>query len=147
MSNDADIMKYLHEMERIARELSRPELDRAVDLLFARKMHDELALHGARLDAVRYCLHHPDAVLGDYRVRCECRKPKPGLLLESAASLAIGLRDSYMVGDGIVDIQAGAAAGCRTIWLGTRRCDACEAMEREGAEPDHCAPRWEKPWT
>jgi D-glycero-D-manno-heptose 1,7-bisphosphate phosphatase len=104
-----------------------------------RKMHAEIARRGARLDAVFYCLHHPEAIQAEFRTTCICRKPKPGLLLRGADAFGIDLRRSYMIGDGVTDIQAGAAVGCRTVWLGRRRCDVCDVMEREGACPDFTA--------
>jgi D-glycero-D-manno-heptose 1,7-bisphosphate phosphatase len=112
----------------------RAHLDAVTD-----KMTRELAASGARLDGVYYCLHHPDAVVEGYRAVCECRKPKPGLLRRAADELSIDLAQSYMVGDGLVDIRAGAVAGCRTIWIGRRRCDVCEVLSREGAAPDASA--------
>ena len=48
---------------------------------------------------------------------CECRKPKPGMLLEAAGELGISLPDSYMVGDRATDVEAGRAAGCRTVFI------------------------------
>jgi D-glycero-D-manno-heptose 1,7-bisphosphate phosphatase len=76
-----------------------------------------LAVAGARLDAVYYCLHHPDAVDPAYRQRCWCRKPESGLLLQAAADLGIDLAGSYMVGDSPTDAVAGRDAACSTIWL------------------------------
>ncbi len=104
-----------------------------------RKMHHDLARFGARLDAVFYCLHHPDAVREEFRITCTCRKPKPGLLTQGARSLDIDLGRSYLIGDGINDIEAGAAAGCRTAWVGRRRCDVCEVMASKAVAPDHSA--------
>lgn len=77
----------------------------------------ELTREGARLDAIYYCLHHPDACVESLRIRCDCRKPKPGLLFRAARELEIDLQQSFMVGDSAVDILAGRAAGCRTILL------------------------------
>ena len=101
-----------------------------------RKMHDELARFGARLDAVFYCLHHPQAVLEEFRVACACRKPKPGLLLQGARALDIELERSYLVGDQLSDIEAGAAAGCRTVLVGERERGTNRAGERLGVVPD-----------
>ena len=103
------------------------------------KMHAELAAAGAHLDAVYYCLHHPDAKLPEYRVRCECRKPRPGLLLRAADELGISLADSWMIGDGWVDVQAGQAAGCMTVWLGTWKCDVCHIARDKNATPTFIA--------
>ncbi len=62
------------------------------------------------LDAVYVCYHDDSAA-------CACRKPKPGMLMEAAAALGIDCARSYMVGDRWRDIDAGAAAGCRTVWI------------------------------
>ncbi len=104
-----------------------------------RKMHGDLAGYGAKLDAVLYCVHHPEAVREEFRVVCDCRKPRPGLLIQGGRLLDIDLKHSYLVGDGINDIQAAAEAGCRTVWVGKRRCDVCEVMAVEGAVPDYSA--------
>jgi UDP-glucose 4-epimerase len=65
---------------------------------------------GPALDRYEFCIHHPDA-------GCECRKPKPKLILDVARSLGIDLSRSFMVGDKRVDIQVGRAAGCRASVL------------------------------
>jgi D-glycero-D-manno-heptose 1,7-bisphosphate phosphatase len=74
---------------------------------------------GARVDDYRFCPHHPEAELGEYRVNCECRKPKPGMLLTAATELRIDLSSSWMIGDRVTDLEAGAAAGCRTVLVRT----------------------------
>lgn len=104
------------------------------------KMEDELAQAGTRLDGIWYCLHHPDALLPEYRAICDCRKPLPGLLVKAADALGIDRARSYMLGDGVVDIQAGVAAGTRTIWIGNWRCDVCSVFHDKGAQPDAVAP-------
>jgi D-glycero-D-manno-heptose 1,7-bisphosphate phosphatase len=103
------------------------------------RMHDELGQADARLDGVYYCLHHPDAVLDEYRVVCDCRKPQPGLLCQAAEAHDVDLGASFMIGDGLTDVLAGRAAGCRTILLGSLRCDVCRTMDERGARPDHYA--------
>lgn len=74
---------------------------------------------GPALDGFYYCPHHPNANLPAYRVDCQCRKPRPGLLLQAASAHRIHLPSSYMLGDRITDIEAGRHAGCRTIWVQT----------------------------
>ena len=74
---------------------------------------------GVRLDAWYFCPHHPNATLPAYRVNCDCRKPKPGLLLRAAREHALDLAASFAVGDRITDIIAGTRAGCRTILVQT----------------------------
>lgn len=78
-----------------------------------------LAEHGAHVDAYYHCPHHPTAGVGRYRVDCDCRKPKPGLLLTAARHLDIDLARSWMIGDKPCDAGAGRAAGCRTLLVRT----------------------------
>jgi D-glycero-D-manno-heptose 1,7-bisphosphate phosphatase len=102
-----------------------------------KKMHTCLAEANARLDAVYYCLHHPDACVDQYRVECNCRKPKPGLLVKAAQELDIDLSHSYMIGDGITDILAGQAVGAATMVVGSRKSYICDEFSRQGAEFDY----------
>lgn len=94
-------------------EISEVELEE-----IHRKMETLLGAEGAYVDAVYYCPHHPDAGFPgerkEYKVRCQCRKPEPGLLFQAAQEYNIELTDSWMVGDSGNDILAGIAAGCRT---------------------------------
>ena len=74
---------------------------------------------GGQIDRFYFCPHHPNATLPQYRVECDCRKPRSGLLLQAAQELDLDLGASYMVGDRISDIIAGQRAGCRTILVRT----------------------------
>jgi D-glycero-D-manno-heptose 1,7-bisphosphate phosphatase len=76
------------------------------------KMLRELAKDGARIDDIAACTHAPKA-------GCSCRKPKPGMLLELQRRHGFDLSDSYMVGDMETDVEAGKAAGTRTVRIGT----------------------------
>jgi len=66
---------------------------------------------GARLDAIYYCPHHPSEGAPPWRSACDCRKPKPGMILRAAREHDIDLASSFVVGDSVVDIEAGHAAG------------------------------------
>ncbi len=101
-----------------------------------KKMKEELAQYGAHLDKIYYCLDHPEAVKKEYRKNSPCRKPNPGLLLKAAQEFKIDLASSYMIGDGLTDIQAGERAGCRTVLLGRLKCDLCRLMEDLEVKPD-----------
>lgn len=79
------------------------------------RLSEELAAEGASIDDIRYCPHLPGGAVREYDVDCECRKPKPGMLLDAAEALGIDLAASYLVGDAERDVLAGRAAGCRTI--------------------------------
>ena len=82
------------------------------DLLerFDQRMLSEVAAVGGRIDRIYYCLHHPDAVVAEWKQRCRCRKPEIGLLEQAARELNVALSDCYMVGDGIPDLVAGVTA-------------------------------------
>ena len=81
------------------------------------RLHALLKAQGARLDAVYYCPHHPSAGEPPYRAECECRKPKPGMLLKGALDLGLDLSCSYVVGDKISDVAFAKAAGARGIMV------------------------------
>ena len=85
------------------------------------KMETLLGEEGAYVDAIYYCPHHPDKGFEgerpEYKKICDCRKPKPGMLIKAAKDYNIDLKESWMIGDGLNDIEAGKAAGCRTALL------------------------------
>ncbi len=78
-----------------------------------------LAERSAHVDRYYVCPHHPTEGAAPYRRECDCRKPRPGLLLRAAAELGLDLAASCMVGDKLSDLEAGAAAGCRTVLVRT----------------------------
>lgn len=80
-----------------------------------RHIQGELAKAGTSIDAFYVCPHHPSEGTGAFRVDCDCRKPKPGLLRRAAEDLAIDLEASYLVGDKPADIDAARSAGCEPI--------------------------------
>jgi D-glycero-D-manno-heptose 1,7-bisphosphate phosphatase len=89
----------------------------------------------AALDLQLYCPHHPK-LTGD----CDCRKPKPGMLLDARDRLRLNLATSWLVGDAPRDIAAGAAAGCRTILLDVPNIERSPAADEAMAvEPDERA--------
>lgn len=99
---------------------------------------------GPHLDGFYFCPHHPNATLLAYRITCECRKPQPGLLLRAAREHTLKLGASFMVGDRITDIIAGARAGCQTVLVQTGKHQAppIETVEPldESVHPDYtCA--------
>lgn len=79
------------------------------------KLARELALSGARVDRIYYCPHHPTEGKPPYNILCDCRKPKTGMLERGAADLGIDLSRSFVIGDSLVDMQAGNAARAMTV--------------------------------
>jgi D-glycero-D-manno-heptose 1,7-bisphosphate phosphatase len=103
------------------------------------KMHRLLAAEGVKLDGEYYCFHHPQAKIARYRVVCECRKPKPGMLLQAAEDLDLDLRSSFMIGDGLYDVGAGRAAGCKTILVANLSAMLSRKMDELDLHPDFIA--------
>lgn len=86
------------------------------------KMETLLGIRGAYLDAIYFCPHHPNSgyegEIKELKINCDCRKPKPGMLLKAAEDFNIDLKSSWMVGDGEYDVGAGNAVGCKTVLIG-----------------------------
>ena len=99
-------------------EVTVPELQ-----LIHNKMETLLGIEGAYLDAIYYCPHHPhkgyEGEVPELKIDCDCRKPKPGMLIKAAEDFNISLEESWMIGDGENDVQAGKAAGCKTGLIGS----------------------------
>lgn len=81
-----------------------------------KKMETLLGKDGAYIDGIYICPHHPDKGFEgerpEYKFDCDCRKPKPGLLLQAAKDFNIDLSQSIMIGDNENDVKAGENAGC-----------------------------------
>lgn len=82
-----------------------------------KKMATLLGKDGAYIDGVYICPHHPDKGFEgerpEYKIDCDCRKPKPGLLLQAARDFNIDLSESYIIGDSYRDVEAGGNAGMK----------------------------------
>lgn len=81
------------------------------------KMKLDLEGQNARLDAVYYCAHHPMVGEPPYRLDCDCRKPKPGLITRAARELNIDLAQSWMIGDRYSDIQLASNSGVHSAFV------------------------------
>ena len=85
------------------------------------KMETLLGAEGAYLDGIYYCPHHPhkgyEGEIPELKFDCDCRKPKPGMLLKAASDYNIDLSQSWMIGDGENDLVAGKSAGCHTGYI------------------------------
>ncbi len=81
------------------------------------RMRKLLEKKGARLDQVYYCPHHPREGGPGYRVDCNCRKPKPGMIEQACKDLPVDLGRSYMVGDKISDSEFGHRLGLKTVMV------------------------------
>lgn len=90
-----------------------------------KKMETLLGFEGAYLDAIYVCPHHPDkgfeGEVTELKIKCECRKPKPGMILEAAEKYNIDLQESWIIGDSKNDIEAGKASGCKTVLIDSQK--------------------------
>lgn len=93
-----------------------------------KKLETELGFAGAYVDGLYYCPHHPhkgyEGEVVELKIDCDCRKPKPGMLIKAAEDFNISLEDSFMVGDGENDVKAGLAAGCKSILINGEGTDS-----------------------
>lgn len=88
----------------------------AVDAVMA-EMARMFGSIGLPLAGFYYCPHHPDGKEPEFSIRCDCRKPEPGLVLQAAKEHGIDLSASWLIGDILDDIEAGRRAGCRAVLL------------------------------
>lgn len=116
--------------------IARGLLDEADLAVIHAELERGLAEGGARLDALYHCPHHPD--FGE-RIDCDCRKPRPGLLRRAAGDLGLDLRQSFVVGDSLRDLEAGAALGVPGLLVESGKPVPAGARERHEVVPDLAA--------
>lgn len=102
------------------------------------RLAERLAEHDVPLAATYHCPHHPTEARGELRVACECRKPRPGMVLAAIADFDLDPARSFLVGDTLSDVGAGQAAGIRSVLVRTGY--GAEQAELDGpVVPDHVA--------
>jgi D-glycero-D-manno-heptose 1,7-bisphosphate phosphatase len=121
----------------IARGYFSEDVLAAVHATLVSQLKDE----GAYLDGNYVCTHHPTAGELPYRMVCDCRKPRPGLLLRAASELGLDLSRSTLVGDRASDLVAGRAAGARSVLVLTGYGLGEWEYQRDSfpVKPDHVA--------
>src|SRR5262245_44768909 len=109
-----------------------------LDEPFLQRVHAEIdrRLAPARVDRYFFCPHLTDAADVRYRSACECRKPKPGLILQAARELDLDLARSFMIGDKWLDVACGRAAGVRSILVRTGHGAHEEVRTAPTVQPD-----------
>lgn len=100
-------------------------------------LQQHLAEHGVKVDGVYHCPHHPKGCVPILAVDCECRKPKPGMLLQAARELGLSLSNSVMIGDKPSDIAAARAAGVSLVF--SVDSDNAEAAKKHMDSDGHSA--------
>jgi D-glycero-D-manno-heptose 1,7-bisphosphate phosphatase len=107
-------------------------------------LHDyiqrELGKINAHIDAFFYCPHHADATVKEYRVDCDCRKPRPGMLRRAEKKLDLDLKSSYIIGDLTADMEMGRQNGLYSILVKTGHgMDTLDHLNKQGLMPDAVA--------
>ncbi len=95
-----------------------------------------LKSNDASLDDWRICPHHPDGVVAELTMDCDCRKPRPGMLIDAAREHNLDLGESWIIGDSDSDIEAGIAAGTRTVLIGEQNTHKRQHPERASMQVD-----------
>ncbi len=126
--NEAGFLAILTTNQAI---IARGDCDAAILRRIHAKLKVVLASEGAHLDAIYFCPHHPD-----YGPPCQCRKPKPGMLLAAAADFDIDLSQSWVIGDSAKDTQLARNAGVRCVLVRTGKGGSDRGDDGMDAEPD-----------
>jgi D,D-heptose 1,7-bisphosphate phosphatase len=120
--------------------IARGETDFQTLDLIHNKMETDLGNHGAYIDDLFFCPHHPDKGFPgerpEYKIDCDCRKPKPGMIFMAAQKYNIDLLQSYMAGDDKRDIEAAQAAGCRPVFIGSPEQEQSLGIKNNFCFPD-----------
>ncbi|MBF0292211.1 MAG: HAD-IIIA family hydrolase [Nitrospinae bacterium] len=121
----------------VARGYMTEELLREVNALMLKQISEG----GGRIDRVEYCPHHPEGVVKKYAVECDCRKPRPGMILRAGMALGLDFSKSFVVGDKISDIELGPATGMKAILVrtGFGERDLGKINKGEATAPDFVA--------
>jgi D-glycero-D-manno-heptose 1,7-bisphosphate phosphatase len=106
-----------------------------------KKLIRDVERSGARLDAIYYCPHHPEAGEYPYRQQCHCRKPKPGMVLKAAEDFDLNVTGSYVLGDRYGDILLAKNTGATSIFLLSGYGKGEYEYQRHNwqVQPDHVA--------
>lgn len=127
VTNQSGIARGMFDEERLAQ--------------ITKRLDELLSAQGASLAASYYCPHHPDYGGERYQRDCACRKPRSGMLEQAAREHGLDLASSWIVGDSLRDLEAGAAVGAHGILVSTGKGSAQYAAARERhAVPEHYVP-------
>jgi D-glycero-D-manno-heptose 1,7-bisphosphate phosphatase len=117
--------------------VAKGKMDQKTSDAIEERIHRLLGDGGAFIDKVYICPHHPQALVPGLKAVCNCRKPKPGLLIKAAEDLKIDLGISVFLGDKASDVEAGRNAGCKTIIFIHTQDDDDKLEEAKRAKADY----------
>jgi len=104
-----------------------------------KKLLNKVELAGAKIDAIYYCPHHPDEGKPPYRIDCECRKPKTGMIQKAKNAFNLDITRSFMIGDRYKDVEFGHKAGLHTVMVltGYGKGEYTYQRQQWKKKPDH----------
>jgi D-glycero-D-manno-heptose 1,7-bisphosphate phosphatase len=111
--------------------IARGYYDETAVQSFHAHMQDDLAAHGAHIDAFYYCPHHPEGIIKQFAVHCRCRKPGPGMLEQAAREWPIDTGASFLIGDRDDDLAAATAFKIRGIKFNSQIDSLPDLVRRE----------------
>jgi D,D-heptose 1,7-bisphosphate phosphatase len=103
------------------------------------KLEKSLKQFGVILDGQYYCLHHPYATKLKYKKKCKCRKPQNKMILDATKDYDIDLTKSFLIGDGLVDMQLAQNSKCRGIFIGNINSATNKLFLEKKVEPHYIA--------
>ncbi len=110
--------------------IARGFFDEKCLLLIHDKLITMLQKEDITINGIYYCPHHTEGVVEQYRVACDCRKPKPKMILDAANKYHVDLAQSLMIGDSAVDMQAGKNAGCICVLVKNPHSDVSDEISK-----------------
>lgn len=138
LPNVSDAIKMINSSEYLAIVVTNQPVIARGEVTFEEldeihnKMETLLGRDGAYLDAIYFCPHHPNSgyegEIPELKIDCNCRKPKPGMLLKAAEDFNVDLAKSWMIGDDEIDVLAGLTAGCKAVKL-NKKISLLEAIK------------------
>jgi D-glycero-D-manno-heptose 1,7-bisphosphate phosphatase len=113
LHNEGYLLIIVSNQSGVARGYFTEEKLQAVEM----KIKELLAANDIPLSGFYYCPHYPQGTIKSFNIKCDCRKPMPGMLLKAATEHNIDLAKSWMIGDILNDVEAGNRAGCKTVLI------------------------------
>lgn len=98
-------------------DIALGKIDEPTKVSLEKHFEELIKKKGLPIDAIYYCHHHPKGTIKKYAIACDCRKPKPGMLLQAVKEHNIDLAESFLLGDRASDIKAGKSAGVKKTIL------------------------------
>lgn len=119
--------------------IAKGQYDMSEFLKIKRKLESQLHDSNVTLAGQYYCLHHPNAKIPKYKKKCQCRKPGTKLFFDAVKEHNIDTKNSFLIGDGITDMQLAKRVKCRTIFIGNINSTVTRIFHEKKINPFYVA--------